>query len=161
MYKTYVGKLFTAKDKLEIYTTIKIKNILAVDEVQSLLTLKLKLTLKWIDVRLKYRNLDKNSDMNNITPYELEEIWTPDLMFANTKNSQVVNLRNKSSVAIEIIKGRYILELVSSNTYTFIFVEGSFFLDLNQEDNSFTDDSAMKNPSNEIFNGRWHQGKDW
>ena len=106
MYKTYVGERFTAKDKLEIYTTIEIKNILAVDEVQSLLTLKLKLTLKWIDVRLKYRNLDKNSDMNTITPYELEEIWTPDLMFANTKNSRVVNLRNKSSVAIEIIKGR-------------------------------------------------------
>ena len=127
MYKTYIGELFTAKDKLEIYTTIKIKNILAVDEVQSLLTLKLKLTLKWVDVRLKYRNLDKNSDMNNITPYELEEIWTPDLMFANTKNSQVVNLRNKSSVAIEIIKGRYILELVSYKTYTFIFF-GRFIL---------------------------------
>ena len=126
MYKTYVGERFTAKDKLEIYTTIEIKNILAVDEVQSLLTLKLKLTLKWIDVRLKYRNLDKSSDMNTITPYELEEIWTPDLMFANTKNSRVVNLRNKSSVAIEIIKG---------NLHTFL--EGSFFLNLIPEDNFF------------------------
>ena len=127
MYKTYVGERFTAKDKLEIYTTIEIKNILAVDEVQSLLTLKLKLTLKWIDVRLKYRNLDKNSDMNTITPYELEEIWTPDLMFANTKNSRVVNLRNKSSVAIEIIKGRYL----------HTFLEGLFFLNLIPEDNFF------------------------
>ena len=127
MYKTYVGERFTAKDKLEIYTTIEIKNILAVDEVQSLLTLKLKLTLKWIDVRLKYRNLDKSSDMNTITPYELEEIWTPDLMFANTKNSRVVNLRNKSSVAIEIIKGRYL----------HTFLEGSFFLNLIPEDNFF------------------------
>ena len=81
-------------------------NIFEVDEVQSLLTLKLKLTLGWIDRRHKYFNLDKNSDMNTISASELEEIWTPDLVFANTKNSQRVNLKNESSVVtIEIIKG--------------------------------------------------------
>ena len=81
-------------------------NIFEVDEVQSLLTLKLKLTFKWVDVRHKYFNLDKNSDMNTISPSELEEIWTPDLVFVNTKNSHRVNLKNESSVvAIDIIKG--------------------------------------------------------
>ena len=81
-------------------------NIFEVDEVQSLLTLKLKLTLRWIDRRHKYFNLDKNSDMNAISKSELEEIWTPDLLFVNTKNSQRVDLKNESSVVeIEIIKG--------------------------------------------------------
>ena len=102
-----LGDSFTAKDKLKVNTTIQILNIFEVDEVQSLLTLKLELTLRWIDRRHKYFNLDKNSDMNTISVSELEEIWTPDLMFANTKNSQRLNLKNGSSVvAIEIIKGK-------------------------------------------------------
>ena len=70
------------------------------------MTLKLKLTLKWIDSRHKYFNLDINSDMNTISHSELEENWTPDLLFVNTKKSQRVNLKNESSVvAIKIIKG--------------------------------------------------------
>ena len=81
-------------------------NIFEVDEVQSLLTLKLKLTLRWIDRRHKYRNLGGSSYMNQISASEMEEIWTPDLVFLNTKNSHRVNLKNESSVvAIEIIKG--------------------------------------------------------
>ena len=80
-------------------------NIFEVDEVQSLLTLKLKLTFKWIDVRHKYFNLDKNSDMNTLPASALEKIWTPNLVFTNTKQNHV-NLKNESSiVAIEIING--------------------------------------------------------
>ena len=101
-----LGDYLTAKDKLELQTTIQILNIFEVDEVQSLLTLKLKLTLRWIDRRHKYFNVDRNSDMNTISQSELEEIWTPDLLFVNTKKSQRLNLKNESSVvAIEIIKG--------------------------------------------------------
>ena len=85
-------------------------NIFEVDEVQSLLTLKLKLTLRWIDRRHKYFNLDRNSDKNTLSASELEKIWTPYLVFANTKNSQRLNLKNESSVvAIEIIKGKLYL----------------------------------------------------
>ena len=65
--------------------------------------------MKWIDVRHKYFNLDKNVWMNTLSESQLEEIWTPDLVFVNTKNSQRVNLKNESSVmAIEIIKGMYV-----------------------------------------------------
>ena len=45
--------------------------------------------------------------MNTLSASELEKIWTPDLVFTNTKNSQRLNLKNESSVvAIEIIKGK-------------------------------------------------------
>ena len=103
-----LGDSFTAKDKLKVNTTIQILNIFEVDEVQSLLTLKLNLILKWIDVRHKYFNLNKNSDMNSLPVSKLEEIWTPELVFVNTKNSHRVNLKNESSVvSIEIIKSIY------------------------------------------------------
>ena len=100
-----LGEFFTVEDKLEIYTTIQIKNILEVDEVRSSLTLQLKLELRWIDSRHKYFNLNKKSDMNTLSATELEEIWTPDLLFVNTKEKHA-NLKNESSaVSIEIIKG--------------------------------------------------------
>ena len=86
---------------------IQIKNILEVDEVRSSLTLQLKLTLRWIDSRHKYFNLNKESDMNTLSASELEEIWTPDLLFVNTKE-KYANLKNESTaVSIEIIKGTY------------------------------------------------------
>ena len=63
--------------------------------------------------------------MNTLSESQLEEIWTPDLVFVNTKNSQRVNLKNESSVmAIEIIKGMY------------IFLEAQHF-QFDSEDKSF------------------------
>ena len=45
--------------------------------------------------------------MNTLSATELEEIWTPDLLFVNTKEKHA-NLKNESSaVSIEIIKGTY------------------------------------------------------
>ena len=87
-------------------TTIDVKKIFDVDEVQSLLTLQLKLHLKWIDFRHKYRNLDENSEMNQISESELKDIWTPNILFANTKYRNHVNLKNETSVVtIKVIKG--------------------------------------------------------
>ncbi len=82
-------------------------NILAVDEVQSLLTMKLKLTIKWKDIRLKYLDLKNITAMNTVITSDLEEIWTPVLFFTNTKISQRVTFKNESAtVAIEIIDGK-------------------------------------------------------
>ena len=45
--------------------------------------------------------------MNTLSASELEEIWTPDLLFVNTKEKHA-NLKNESTaVSIEIIKGTY------------------------------------------------------
>ena len=45
--------------------------------------------------------------MNTLSASELQEIWTPDLLFVNTKEKHA-NLKNESSaVSIEIIKGTY------------------------------------------------------
>ena len=82
-------------------------NILAVDEVQSLLTLKLKLVIKWKDIALKYLDLKNITAMNTLITSDLNEIWTPHLLFANTKVSQRISFKNESgTVVIEIIDGK-------------------------------------------------------
>ena len=60
-----------------------------------------------------YFNLNKKSDMNTLSATELEEIWTPDLLFVNTKEKHA-NLKNESTaVSIEIIEGTFFLEVQS------------------------------------------------
>ena len=72
------------------------------------MTLKLKLTLKWNDSRLKYSDLKSNANMNTLTAAEMDQIWMPTLLFINTKNGQTVNFKNQSNsfVTIEINKGK-------------------------------------------------------
>ena len=82
-------------------------NILAVDEVQSLLTIKLKLAVKWKDIALKYLDLKNITAMNTVITSDLEEIWTPVLFFTNTKVNQRISFKNESgTVVIEIIDGK-------------------------------------------------------
>ena len=98
-------------DKLEIYTDIVIMKILDIDEGQSLLRMKLKLSLYWKDIRLKYLDLRNITDMNTVFTSDLERIWTPALLFPNTKYSQRVVFKNDSAiVAIQIIEGKFSMQ---------------------------------------------------
>ena len=88
-------------------TDIVIKKIFEVHEAHSLLKIKLKLTLRWIDVRLKYLDLKNITVMNTVIASDLEEIWAPVLLFPNTKNGQRVSFKNESAaVEIEINGGK-------------------------------------------------------
>ena len=84
---------------MELNTAIEIKNILELDEVLSLMTLQLKLTVEWIDSRLEYVDLNSNQNLNRLTPLEMDEIWMPTLVFTNTKMRQEADFKNKSAFA--------------------------------------------------------------
>ena len=91
---------------LELNTTIKIKSVLAIKEVQSMITLKLKISVQWKDVALNYLDLKNNTALNTLSPSEVDKIWTPTLLFTNTKISQLVTFRNESAtVEIKLIEG--------------------------------------------------------
>ena len=90
-------------------TTIKIKNILGVDEVRSSVSMKLKITVQWKDMGFKYLDLKNITAMNTSTASDIDRIWTPNLVFTNTRNSQRVSFKNESTHAeIEIIEGMMI-----------------------------------------------------
>ena len=99
-------KYFGTENKLELKTTISIKNIIAINEVRSMVTMKLKISVQWKDVQLKFLDLKNNTAMNTVTTSDLEKIWTPVLLFSNTKISQHVTFKNESaSVEIGVIDG--------------------------------------------------------
>ena len=104
-----LGKYFGTENKLELKATIAIKNIIAINEVQSTVTMKLKIYVQWKDVELKYLDLKNNTAMNTVMASDVEKILTPVLLFTNTKISQLVTFKNESAtVEIEIIDGKAI-----------------------------------------------------
>ena len=96
-----------ASNKLKLHTKIVIYNVLELDEVRSVMILKLKVTAYWTDSELKYFDLKLNGDMNTLTPSEIEKIWTPTLVFTDTKDSQFVDFKNNTAVVqIDINKSK-------------------------------------------------------
>ena len=97
------------KGKLNLYTSIEVIKILQLDEVHSLLSLQLKITIEWTDTRHEYIDLKANENMNYLSTHEMNDIWMPSLVFENTNNRQQVNFRNKSTFAtIKINPGKYL-----------------------------------------------------
>ena len=93
----------SSDEKLLLNTSIEIINVLELDEVLSLMTLQLKLTIEWIDSRLEYVDLNTNQNLNRLTTEEIGEIWMPTLVFINTKSRQEADFKNKSTFASVII----------------------------------------------------------
>lgn len=94
--------------KIQLLTDIKILNILALNEVKSLVSLQLLIKIQWLDSRIKFLNLKKTDYLNVVSFEEMNKIWMPTLLFSNTKSKQGTNLRNQSSfVTVEPLKGMY------------------------------------------------------
>ena len=84
---------------LQLHTSIEILHVLKLDEVLSLMTLQLKLTVEWIDSRLEFVHLKKDTNLNILTPQEISKIWMPVLVFTNTKFRQEADFNNVSTFA--------------------------------------------------------------
>ena len=113
---------------MELNTAVEIKNILELDEVLSLMTLQLKLTVEWIDSRLEYVDLKSDQNLNRLTPLEMDEIWMPTLVFTNTKMRQEADFKNKSAFAsIRINEGTYAQISHPVNDRLFFIIAYSFF----------------------------------
>ena len=64
---------------------LEIWAVLSISEVEELFSVKFKLTMRWIDPRLTFLNLKKDSSMNIIAPVEAAKIWYPVVVFINTR----------------------------------------------------------------------------
>ena len=77
------GKSIPGKVKLNISLTVE--SILDVDEVKSLMKLKIKLNVTWVDSRLTYIKMDPKQ-LNSITLSQKKSLWLPHLVFDNSND---------------------------------------------------------------------------
>ena len=69
--------------KVELNISVEVKKILKIDEVEGTFRTKFFLRRQWLDPRLSYRNLKKESRLNLLSPPEAATIWFPTVVFEN------------------------------------------------------------------------------
>ena len=66
-----------------------------IQEVAQFIEVKLKISLQWMDARVLYYNIKPDEKMNSLTLEEQLALWTPTIVFWNTKNQlRTVNDKN-------------------------------------------------------------------
>ena len=64
---------------------ITIHSILKIDELEETFYLSFDQDVSWTDPRLEYHNIKRNADLNVLSLEETNAIWTPQIVFFNTK----------------------------------------------------------------------------
>ena len=87
---------------LPVILSMNIYNILDIQEVQNMMSLKFDLGTAWIDSRLNFYNLKTNPQMNTLISAESQMLWVPTILFFNTKNN--LNSQNDEKANIKIVR---------------------------------------------------------
>ena len=69
-----------------------------IQEVAQNLELKLKISLQWLDARVMLYNIKTDEKLNSLTLKEQLSLWTPTIVFWNTKE-QLRTLNDKNTFA--------------------------------------------------------------
>ena len=93
--------------KAQVNLTTEIIDILKVDEVESLFSVKFALYLTWMDKRIQFQTLKSgNKDLNILSHEEQAELWIPEVIFENTQDLDATKNDKEAFVMIER-KGNY------------------------------------------------------
>ena len=111
-------------DKLKLYVIPMLESILYLHEVNSMIKLKIKLTVKWQDSRLTYVKIHPKRK-NLITISQKNEVWLPSLIFEHTKRVTEVSFDDELSHGRIQLKPDAKGEIASlSNTRKFTGIDG-------------------------------------
>jgi hypothetical protein len=72
--------------KLGVTLTLELTQVYNVEELKHEFSAAFSLGINWIDKRVEFNNLEEFIDRNILGPSEKDKIWTPKLVFQNTKN---------------------------------------------------------------------------
>lgn len=72
---------------------LEIWAVQSISEVAELFSVKFKLTMSWIDLRLTFLNLKEDSSMNIVGPTQAAEIWYPIVVFINTRKMDLSKVK--------------------------------------------------------------------
>ena len=69
-------------EKLQLYLSVNIVDIVEINEIQNYLKVKFEITLEWFDSKLTYQNLNTNGS-NLISLSDMSSVWKPYTIFEN------------------------------------------------------------------------------
>ena len=75
-----------------VNVSIRLLNILDIDEVDFSITFQFEITLEWLEYRASYFNLKDNFYMNSLTQDDIEKLWLPMVIYDNTDQKVATRL---------------------------------------------------------------------
>ncbi len=92
--------------KLKIYMSISIYRIIKLSETDSFASIQFRMHLIWRDARLNLNHLKDDTDRNILTEEEKASIWTPVVMFQNTRD-RFLSLNNVKTTMLVKKQGKF------------------------------------------------------
>ena len=76
----------------EIGVSITLFKIVSINERESTIDFQFEIALTWKDQRITFNNLKRNSTLNALSEYDMNNIWLPVLIYANTDQRETTRL---------------------------------------------------------------------
>ena len=90
--ETYLNDVPVPPEKGEqlakILLSVEVISILELSEVDAIMTLQYRLSFKWMDSRVRYRNLKSYEYLNTLGSTDAGKIWHPKVVFHNTRDME-------------------------------------------------------------------------
>ena len=73
--------------------SIVLLKIVSMEEVEHKIDFQFGIILEWRETRVKYQNLKEKESLNALTDAEIESLWLPYVIYANTDMKEAVQLK--------------------------------------------------------------------
>ena len=80
--------------------SMAVMDVLGISEVDLVYVLKFRFIMVWYDYRLNYHNLKEEQSLNSLTREEIDKLWIPFVVFANTENQESTKGDDETQVTI-------------------------------------------------------------
>ena len=91
-------------NKTKVGISIRLLKIVGMEEVQHKIELQFEIILEWKENRATYLNLKEKTSLNALTDGDIETIWLPYVIYANTDMKEAVQLDDglKTTIVVNI-----------------------------------------------------------
>ena len=79
-------------NRTEVGISITLLKIVSMEEVRHKIDFQFKISLKWRENRVQYHNLKKKTSLNALTDADIDLLWLPYVIYANTDMQEAVQL---------------------------------------------------------------------
>ena len=111
----HTNENLTREEELKLYLTVQVEQITDVKDLSLLYVAKVKFTVKWFDVQVKYINLADNATRNFLDENEINKLWMPKIVLSNSQKvtptvpdvSTVIYVEKRMEGESRIYAGQY------------------------------------------------------
>ena len=86
------GRLNKNIQRADIGVSVTLFKIVGINERESTIDLQFEIALTWKDQRITFNNLKRNSTLNALSEDNMQSIWLPVLIYANTDQRETTRL---------------------------------------------------------------------